>query len=60
MKWPRAQGLFQSRMYGAGGRTWQNYCRTLGLAEFRRAEGPASMCNQVREGEGGGAEDRER
>lgn len=50
MKWPCAQGLFQRRMYGAGGRTWQNYCQTLGLVEFRRAEGPASMRNQVTEG----------
>lgn len=38
---------------GWGGRTWQNYCRTLGLVEFRGAEGPTSMRNHVTGGGGG-------
>lgn len=49
--------VLEPYVWGGGGRTWQNYCRTLGLVEFRGAEGPASMRNHVTGG--GGAEDGE-
>lgn len=45
----------EPHVWSGGGRTWQNYCRTLGLVEFRRAEGPASMRNHVTEREGRGS-----